>query len=185
MAIWFKLSKDGKNVLVSKLMVDRKLTEKEFESKAKIMPVEEFLKRLPEKKAEKIIAVITRLKELAEMKATRFGKTSTSNPNTRTTSIFYHLGEKTFTHQVGEEAELFERESAIEYGKEFYGEEFMNEHNIFDKMTSFHFLYFKGDKNSGIEPITKEEYDSIQEEIKNLTSRVSLNKMLEKQSTKK
>lgn len=184
MAIYFKLSDDGKKALVAKTLVEKDLSEKEFKERAKEIPLEELVKRLPEKKAEKVLAAAARLQELKEMKVTSYGRRTSSNPSTRTTSTSYWIGGKVFVNEVGENAEYFEREEALQYGKEFYGEDFMKEHNI-DDMAAWNFEYYKGDKVSGVKQIAKEEYDAVQEEIQVLTSAVSLNKIMKKDSGKR
>ena len=184
MAIYFKLSDDGKKAFVAKTLVEKDLSEKEFKERAKEIPLEELAKRLPEKKAEKILIAANRLQELNDMKVTCFGKRMSSNPSTRTTSTSYWLGDKVFIHEYGEEAERSELQEALEHGKEFYGEDFMEEKNIV-QMKSFKFEYFKGDRNSKIEPITQEEYNAVKEEMNMLTGIVSLNRIMKQDAGKR
>lgn len=181
MAIYFRLAPDGKTALVAKTFIERNMSEDEFMTKAEQISVEELIKRLPAKKAEKVEAAVRKIGKLTDMKVTCFGNRSSSNPSTRTSAASYWLGGKVFIHEYGEEAERFERNEAIQYGKDFYGAEFMEKHDI-EKMESFKFDYFKGDRHSGVEQITQEEYEAVKEEIKALTSIVSLNKIVKKDS---
>lgn len=184
MAVYFRLSPDGRSALVAKTLIEKKISEKEFDEKAKLVRVEELIKNLPAQKAAKVEATVRRLGQLTDMKVTCFGTRRSSNPSTRTSSTSYWLGGRVFIHEYGEYAERFERAEAIQYGKDFYGAEFMEEHNI-EKMESFKFEYFKGDRHFGVEQITQEEYEAVKEEIKALTSIVSLNKSLKQDAGKR
>lgn len=184
MAIYCRLTPDGMNAFVLKTLIERKMTESEFMSKAKQLPVKELVKRLPEDKAIKVAKAALRLRELGAMKVTRFGKYVSSNSTDRTTTTTYWLGDKVFVHETGECAEVFERDEAIKYGKAFYGEKFMAEHDI-EKMAPFNFKCFKGDRVSGVEEISQEEYDAIKREIVSLISIISLNKAVKQEEGKR
>jgi hypothetical protein len=184
MAIYCRLTPDGKNAFVVKALIERKMNEEEFMKKAKHLPTKEFVKRLPEEKARKVIEIARRLQALKAMKVTRFGKYVSSDSLDRTTTTTYWLGDKVFVHEYGECAEVFEREDAIKHGKGFYGEKFMAEHDIVG-MEPFNFKYFKGDCVSGVEEISQEEYDAVKKEIVLLISIVSLNKVVREETGKR
>ena len=170
MSVFFKISDEGNCVYVAKTLISSEISKEEFDNKAVRLTVDEFLSKFPKIISEKLETNINRVKAIKEMKLSILGQMSVSNPITRTTTAVYYVGDKTFAQDFGEEEKHHEFETAVKYGKEFYGEEFMNE-NVERLRSQIEQRFFSGTKE-----ITKAEYKSLLEEKENLTNIVCLQK---------
>jgi len=174
MSVFFKISSDGSCVYVAKTLISNEMKEEEFNKKASRLTIDQFLSKFPKVISEKLEANINRVKEIEEMKLSLISKESYSNPVTRTTRVIYTVGNRKFAEDCGEEEECHEFQDAIEYGKELYGEEIMNE-SLQKLKTGTKAIYFARAKE-----ISKEKYTSLLEEKEKLTNIVCLQKQNKK-----
>ena len=68
MAVFFKISVDGRLVYVAKTLISNVITEEEFEKKANAMSIEEILLRFPAKVSAELKMGIKRVNEIKNMK---------------------------------------------------------------------------------------------------------------------
>ena len=184
MAVYFKISQDGKKVMVAKTLLEREISEEKFDKISKEIDLKDFVSKLPSEKARKVMKVAEKVKKLNRIPITKIGVRNVPNPITRTVHTFYFVGDKVFCEDYGEDAKLFQEEEALKYANEFYGEEFMKKCNLI-QMESDKFLYVQGNKDIGFKKSTKDEYENAKCEFEKLSSIISLNKLVEKDAVKR
>jgi len=165
MSVFFKIADDGKDVYVVKNMVEKKISEEDFEKSAKRVSVEKFLSEFPEVSSEKLEKVINRVQKICEMKLSSVTISSSITPVVMSIRYYYDVAGKIFRHDYGQLEEFSQKEYAIQYAKEFYGEELANSRII---------PMIKEDSGSAFfsrrEEISKEKYEELINEKKELTS---------------
>ena len=168
MSVFFKIADDGKSVYVARTMFSNEMKEKEFDKKATRISVDKFLSKFPKNISEKMEGNINRVRKISEMNLSKLGSESLSNPVTRTTSVFYTVGDKVFCEDYGEYERDHEYGAAKQYLEEFYGKEFAKDNE--EKLRNERgYRYF-----SGTEEISKESYLNLSEEKKMLTNIICL-----------
>lgn len=179
MPVFFKFSNDGELMFVAKTLINREMSEKEFDEKAKIVGSATFINNAPEKYKEKLISVRRRLNELYNMKIGQFTRTLHSNPVSRTTTAFYRVGTMTFIDQTGEDVEHKEKGDAITHAQQLFGKEAAEKymHEVCFNNKEFYFA-------NGQE-ISKDEYKELTAEVEKLTSMVCLGREKKQEAGKK
>lgn len=176
MSVFFKLGEDGKKVYVAKTLFTKEMREDEFEKKAKLISVDEFLNKFSKEVSEKLQKAILRVQKIEEMKLSEFSIMHVSHPVKRTTRTRYVVGNKVFCSDSGEEEELDQRQEAYDYAKEFYGETFAND-TIIPLMEKGRVVKKAYSENKEIELA---KYNELINEKNALTSINSIEKLLNK-----
>ena len=179
MAVFFKIGEDGKKVYVAKTIFAKEISEKDFSKTARRISVDNFLEKWPKETSDKLEKIIDRVREINEMKLRAVQIRSSTNPNTKTTHFSYHVGDKVFKYDVGEEAEHDEKGMALDYIRELFNRELADNYIIpFVNESTWNALYFSDQKE-----ISGELYDNLKIEHMELTSIKSVDRLLNK-STK-
>ena len=176
MSVFFKIGEDGKKVYVAKTIFAKEMSKENFENSAKRITVDDFLKKFSFETGSKLEKIINRVREINDMNLIKVQKLVTSNPDTRTTHYFYHIGDKVFIEDYGENVELKQEKEAMNYIVEKFGTDLANNHIIpaFKKNIEIVLCF------SGREEIDKDTYENLKAEQNDLTSIKSLEKLLNK-----
>lgn len=175
MSVFFKIADNGCYVYVAKTLISNEMKEEEFNNKAIRLTADQFLSKFPKIISENLEQRINRVKEICDMKLSIIRKDIYSNASTRTTRSIYTIGDKKFAQDCGEEEKLHEFEKALEYGKQFYGEDVMEE-CLRKFKSNINEIYLSGKKE-----ISKEKYIDLIKEKNVLTNIVCLQKKKIKQ----
>lgn len=176
MAVYFKISQDGKKVIMARTLFEKELSQDKFDRISKEIDLKDFVEKLPQEKAKKIMKIAEKVKKLNRIPITKIGVKVASNPITRTTHTFYFVGDKVFCEDYGDDAKIFEKEEAAKYANEFYGVEFMKKCNLM-QMEPDKFLYVQGNKEMGFKKSTEDEYEKAKDDLKKLSSIISLKEL--------
>ena len=159
MAIFFKISYDGKSIDVVKTLISNKVDAFEFTKKAKKVSAEDFLEDFPKEIKDVVENKINRVCEIQNMKLGMFGVVV--NSGLYSNEVYYHVGDDVFVDY--NEGDIKVREEAVKYGIKYFGKEFM-EQNI-EMLDRQDMRYY-----SKTNQISKEEYSRLNKELSNLTS---------------
>lgn len=169
MPVFVKISNDGNLVYVVKTLLCEEMTSGEFEKKAKCLKSEVFLAKFPSQVTSVVKEKIKRLKEIEGMKLSRIGRYTSTNVFTKEKEYSYIVGDKVFKKDYDDLIYQDYYDDALKYGKEFYGDKFMEENR---------YRLEKDDEDgffSDKETICQEEYASLKAEIMNLTHITMIN----------
>ena len=177
MAVYFKISQDGKKVLVAKTLLEKDIDKEKFYKISKEIDLFDFTNKLSEEKAKKIIKVAEKAKKIYRIPITQYGKKVVNNNATNIIQTIYFVGDKVFCEDNGEKAKVFEKNDALKYAEEYYGKDFIKKFDL-SKMESDEIIYVQGNKEIGFKKSVLEEFKRFQIEKEMLSSIISLNKLL-------
>ena len=158
MAIFIKISKDGKYLYCLKTLFNTNVSENEFIQRANIVPTKDFLQRYASKLDDSTLDKINRVKEISEMELSALGCMEIKSEGTEKMQIVCFAGDEIFKGENIEET----KEEALDYAKRFYGSEFMKEK--LDFLNSKEITCF-----SKKEPVSFKKYKALMNELEKLT----------------
>ena len=166
MALFLKISRDGKSVSYCKTLFANEISESYFNKNCERITVAEFGSVFFKNIDNGIKEKIKRVREIAEMKLSALGRFSIYNENKEIIGTGYLAGDEVIDEgYVGNSV----RDEAVLYAKRFYGSEFAKEN--LDKLDNDNVTYFSKENI-----ISFDEYDKLMKELKELTKMFAVKK---------